>query len=132
MIDIALGGDNTCARKTDGTLWCWGKTIVAKLVTDPLPLPVHPCKRGQAHSAMPWYRLRLGTITSVHGEKMARSGAGGEMIWASSAMAPRCIHRHPYRLGPAFWAMMSRKSNSRIRSPMRVSETERSGAGDSM
>jgi alpha-tubulin suppressor-like RCC1 family protein len=24
VADVALGGDYTCARKTDGTLWCWG------------------------------------------------------------------------------------------------------------
>src|SRR5262249_46728698 len=29
--DVSVGGYHTCARKTDGTLWCWGDNVVGML-----------------------------------------------------------------------------------------------------
>ena len=31
VAEVSAGGSNTCARKTDGTLWCWGNTFVGQV-----------------------------------------------------------------------------------------------------
>lgn len=31
VIEVSVGSDHTCARKTDGTLWCWGKNTDGQL-----------------------------------------------------------------------------------------------------
>ena len=45
VAEIAAGGNHTCARKTDGTLWCWGYNAVFQLgdhspISRPSPVQV--------------------------------------------------------------------------------------------
>jgi alpha-tubulin suppressor-like RCC1 family protein len=37
VTQIAAGNSHTCARKSDGTLWCWGYTIWGEIGTGPGP-----------------------------------------------------------------------------------------------
>ena len=42
VADVAAGGAHTCARKVDGTLWCWGRNLLGQLGTgavDGVPCP---------------------------------------------------------------------------------------------
>jgi alpha-tubulin suppressor-like RCC1 family protein len=48
VIEVALGSAHSCARKQDGTLWCWGNNGSGQLgdgttVNKPLPVQVPPC-----------------------------------------------------------------------------------------
>ena len=49
VAEVAAGGNHTCARKTDGTLWCWGTDGTGN--TDVLPMQVDGAARAAARAA---------------------------------------------------------------------------------
>ena len=50
VAQIACGGVNTCATKTDGTLWCWGNGILVPTQVEELGTNVEFVAVGMDHS----------------------------------------------------------------------------------
>ncbi|MBK9262291.1 MAG: hypothetical protein IPM54_21105 [Polyangiaceae bacterium] len=99
VAEVALGGkqfvvfqepnqEHSCARKTDGTLWCWGNNDYGQLgngttISKSTPVPTPPSL------AMTLLRSRLVGFTRVHAKPTAQYGVGAPTIGANSALERR-------------------------------------------
>jgi alpha-tubulin suppressor-like RCC1 family protein len=42
VVEVVCSSERTCARKADGTVWCWGAVATGELVVGPIPMSATP------------------------------------------------------------------------------------------
>jgi alpha-tubulin suppressor-like RCC1 family protein len=67
VVEVAAGARHTCARKADGTLWCWGYN-----------------SRGEIGNGTTSYQLSPALVTAL-GDQVVQVSAGGETTCARKA-----------------------------------------------
>ena len=80
VVEVSAGSGNTCARKTDGTLWCWGKNSVGELgdgtIEGPKLSPVHVAELGSD----------VVEVAVGSGRTCARKGDGTLWCWGGNEL----------------------------------------------
>jgi alpha-tubulin suppressor-like RCC1 family protein len=74
VAEVAVGGSHTCARRTDGTLWCWGANYVGQLgdgTTSPRSSPSFVASLGSA----------VVQVVAAYEHTCARKGDGSLWCW---------------------------------------------------
>jgi alpha-tubulin suppressor-like RCC1 family protein len=78
VVEVSAGGEHTCARKSDGTLWCWGRNNLGQIGNG---------TTGGANS-LPVQVASLGTnvigIVSGQDHSCARTGDGALWCWGQN------------------------------------------------
>jgi hypothetical protein len=121
VAEVAAGASHTCARKTDGTLWCWGSNYLGQLgdgtSTDKsLPVQVvslgasvlgvaaggfstygHACARTSDNSLWCWgcnYDGELGDGTGIsHGTPVQLITLGTDVVGVSARSYQTCAYK---------------------------------------
>ncbi|MBK6847409.1 MAG: RCC1 repeat- and reductase domain-containing protein [Proteobacteria bacterium] len=143
VAQVALGGNHSCVRRADGSLWCWGLNDDGQLGDGTLadvPSPARAiglgCDCGTA--AAPWSsrrwaprspRSRWASSTAARGLPRAACGAGGSTATASSATARRRRRSARAPWPSRRWAPPSRRSRWVTTTAARGGPTGASGAG---
>jgi len=94
-VQAAVGDFNTCARKADGSAWCWGDNTGGQLGDGTTVAKLSPVQVTALGPPSP--RFRSVSVTPVHARPMAHSGAGATMNLGSSEAERRTTRCCPYR-----------------------------------
>lgn len=78
-VEVVAGGDHTCARKADNTLWCWGSNTQGQVgdgtTVKTKPSPVYVSTLGNS----------VGGVTAGQWHACARKGDGTLWCWGRGA-----------------------------------------------
>jgi alpha-tubulin suppressor-like RCC1 family protein len=78
-VEVALGGLHTCARKDDGSLWCWGDNTDGKLGDGTTMLKSSPTQ-------VPVLGTTVAEVALGGGHTCARKNDGSLWCWGSNAL----------------------------------------------
>jgi alpha-tubulin suppressor-like RCC1 family protein len=89
VVEVAVGYDHACARKKDGTLWCWGLNDVGQLgngtkTDSPTPVQVTALGTGVTHVTTGWHHtcaIKTDASLWCWGERLdGKPGADGTYV----------------------------------------------------
>jgi alpha-tubulin suppressor-like RCC1 family protein len=87
VVDVSAGGNHTCARKSDGTLWCWGENDHGELGDG--TTNGETCPSGSSCRTSPVQVAALGAnvveVATGYNHTCARKSDGTLWCWGSNA-----------------------------------------------
>jgi alpha-tubulin suppressor-like RCC1 family protein len=82
---VAVTGDHACARKTDGTLWCWGSNATGQIGTGSSSVTSYPYPTQVQSLFGNVVNVSVSGLGQSTGETCATTTDGGVWCWGSNA-----------------------------------------------